>query len=510
MMSLVIGVGAADTVPPKPPRLHGTTMPATPYPARWFDSTGLVSERFGRLEFEARDGTRLSALTYRSTTFDAHDGPIWFVMHGASRDVDRYLAIAAPVAERYGALAITIHFTETDYPGSENYTLGVSTWGKADGSALDQERWREPHDYLYAELEHVFEAARTSLGGNQAGYYLFGHSAGAQFTHRLLTFLPIARVIGAVAANAGWYTLPVNIDTPAFTMPYGLHGTPVDENQVRALLASPLTVMLGERDTTTPATDDLVRGTPEAMQQGDSRLTRGQYYFATGRDRAADLGVNLGWRTALVPRAEHSAGQIIPSAAHFLFSPGQAPCEPTAAADARGIVITEVLADPPVGVAGDANLDGERDPQADEFIELVNAGDTPVCLAGWALGDAQKPERHVFPLGRALEPGRALIVFGGGVPTGGFGTAEVQWAAHDGQLSLTNAGDVLTLQDATGDSVAQLSWGSCDDAVCADEHIDNDLGIRSSVVRVGDRWEKHADVSPTDFSPGVRINGARW
>ncbi|HEV3008433.1 MAG TPA: lamin tail domain-containing protein, partial [Burkholderiales bacterium] len=174
------------------------------------------------------------------------------------------------------------------------------------------------------------------------------------------------------------------------------------------------------------------------------------------------------------------------------------------------LVINEILADPPNGRAGDANADGVRDASDDEFVEIVNTGTAPVCLAGWTLGDAHEAERHVFPLGAALPPGRALVVFGGGVPTGRFGGATVQWAAFNGRLNLSNAGDVLTLRDAGGTQVKQISWGDCAGARCASEHHTGDLGFEGSLVRwpeLTGTWRAHDEVARSRFSPGVRTDG---
>jgi lamin tail-like protein len=412
-------------------------------PAAWLDDSGLQGAGFGTVRFRTSDGHELTARVYRPRDFDPSRGPIWFVLHGASRDVERYVKAAAPVAERYGALVVAPHVTKEAYPKGSDYTLNES---------------------LYADVERLFDGVRGSLRGGQRGYYLFGHSAGAQFVHRLLTFLPRARALGAVAANAGWYTLPSRRDP----LPYGLRGSSMEPRDLRGFFATPFVVLLGERDTATADTDELVRGTAEARAQGATRLDRGRFYFEAARDAARTSGAEFDWRLAVVPRAGHDAASMIASAGFLLFRPGEEPCTATPAAGAGGIVIRDVLADPPPGADGDVNGDGQRDPAEDELVEIVNTGKTSVCLAGWALGDVTNPERHVFPLGRALPPGGTLVVFGGGVPTGRFGGAEVQWSTAG--LGLAKDGDVVTLRDRADAIVRQVSWGNCAGAPCAVDH----------------------------------------
>lgn len=412
-----------------------------------------VAPGFGTFPFVTRDGRTLEVKTYRPRDFDAARGPIWFVMHGASRDAERYVRAAAPVAERVGALVVVPHFTRALYPKGSDYTFGLG---------------RSPETSVFAEIERLFDGVQRAIGASRPGYYLFGHSAGAQFTHRLLTFLPNARVLGAVAANAGWYTLPVEDGSPAHAIPYGLRGGPVRPGELRHLFATPLTILVGERDTTTAEEDELVRGTREAQAQGSTRLERGRNYFRVAEAAAAKASFPFAWKLATVPRAAHDAASMIDSAAFLLFATKEAPCTATPAAAAKGLAFGAFLADPAPGIAGDANGDGKRDPSEDEFVEIVNRGPAPVCLAGWALGDVDHPERHVFPLGRALAPGGKVVVFGGGVPTGRFGGAEVQWA-EDG-LSLQKEGDVVTLRDASNVVVTQLSWGDCASTPCAADH----------------------------------------
>lgn len=477
-------------------------------PAAWLNDSGIREAGFGRVTFRSNDGRQLSARTYRATRFDPQSGPILFVMHGTKRDADRYLAAAAPVAERYAVLAVAIEFSRRDYPSGDDYTLGVTTRGPVTQQALAEGRWRNPDDYLYVEIERAFEAVRRSLDGRQTGYYLFGHSAGAQFVHRLLTFTPDARVLGAVAANAGWYTLPTRGKTARFAMPYGLQGTPLDSTDVGKLLAAPLTVLLGSRDTTVAGDDRLVRNTPEARAQGLTRVARGQTYFETGRAVARALGTSFGWRLVSAPGAGHDVREVIASAGTLLFAPGHASCDSTAGDGAQGLVINEILADPP----GDTNGDGLRSPVDDEFVEFVNAGKTPLCLTGWTLSDAQQ-RRHLFPVGPTLAPGRALILFGGGIPTGDFAGAEVQWASSATGLSLSNNGDVLTLRDADDRVVRQVSWGDCAGHLCAVDHWRGSLALAGSVVRWPEplgEFKIHHDVASFGLSPGPRTDGTGW
>ena len=85
------------------------------------------------------------------------------------------------------------------------------------------------------------------------------------------------------------------------------------------------------------------------------------------------------------------------------------------------IIINEVLYDPPSGSAGDANGDGTRDANDDEFIEFVNTSTTSLDLSGYELYDGlalrTATPRHIFPAGSILGPDSALVIFGGGNPT---------------------------------------------------------------------------------------------
>jgi hypothetical protein len=167
------------------------------------------------------------------------------------------------------------------------------------------------------------------------------------------------------------------------------------------------------------------------------------------------------------------------------------------------LIINEYLADPPAGPAGDANGDAVTNATQDEFVELVNAGSTPLDISGFTISDATSV-RFTFPSGKIIPPGEATVVFGGGTPTGSFGNAGANllvFAAGGSGLSLNNGGDTITVKDNTTATVATLPYGSTEGN--ADQSI-----TRSPDVTGGFVFHSTASGSGGSlFSPGTRVNG---
>ena len=495
---------------------------ADPFPSQLIETSGLYERVLdpkaeeSRIRFKARDGHILTAYIYRATGFSVTDGPIVFVLHGAARNAIDYLRRFKPIAERHGALAIAPEFPESIYgPGSDRFTLAVGNKKPPYTDTYRAREWRPRDDYLYSEIEHLFEAIRRELNSGECTYRIWGHSAGGQFVHRMMTFRSDARIASAVAVNAGFYTLPAygNGSDPNYFMPYGLQGTPLHADDIRNLLEAPLVVLVGELDTETGQESRSVRDSNAANFQGPNRRKRAEFYYQMGKQEANRLGLKFGWRFAVVPGAGHNARKIGPSAAWFLFSsPGEIPCVPTTTENSGGLMINEIYGDPANGLAGDANNDGLRDPQEDEFVELVNTSDHDICLSGWYLGDASDPSRHRFPVGSLLPAGKALVVFGGGVQTGQFGGAEIQTAVSTGGLNLNNKGDVLSLLDAQGKIHQSVSWGDCNGKQCAKEHILHAIAVDQSLTRWPEAegpFALHGHTKDeTTYSPGTKVDGA--
>ena len=251
----------------------------------------------GAGRFEVQHDGRTIPVWYFLPEAARADAPVLVVMHGVNRDADRYRDEWLPHARRYGFVLVAPEFSEAAFPGDAGYTLGTK-------GAF---QWIEP----------VFDAMKAATGNRSERYHLYGHSAGAQFVHRFLYFVPGARVAKAVAANAGWWTLP----DPAVDFPYGLKGSTVDAAALKTMLQRPLVVLLGTADTDPNHVH--LRRTPEALAQGPHRFARGHTFFAAGKNRAAALDVPLGWRLATAPGVGHSDSGMAAFAVRELF--GQPP-----------------------------------------------------------------------------------------------------------------------------------------------------------------------------------------
>lgn len=231
--------------------------------------------------------------------------PIVIVMHGASRDLPRYYSDWRVEGEKHGFIVVVPHFSKDHFATSARYNLG---------HVFDPDTGvqRPPSGWTFAAIEPLFDAVVGMTASTRDDYTLYGHSAGSQFVHRFLYYVPEARVSRAIAANAGWYTMPdFGVDWP-----YGLDGSGVAPDVMAGYFARDVVVLLGDADT--DRADDNLRKTPEAELQGKHRFDRGQTFFRVATARAQELGVELGWQLQTVPGAAHSNAQMTPAAAELV------------------------------------------------------------------------------------------------------------------------------------------------------------------------------------------------
>ncbi len=241
---------------------------------------------------------------YRPAFFGPHS-PIVLVIAGRKRNAAEYLGYWKADAERRGFLVVAPEFTESQYPHPYEYSYGAMCG--ADGVPRPREEW------LFPVIEAIFRDARSRAGSMRERYLLFGHSAGAQLVHRLVTFGWSASIERAIAANSGSYAMPVHDED----VPFGLGGVPYPEADLRALFSRPMVVQLGDQDID-PNDENLPRE-PAAMRQGPHRFARGHRYMETAASEAGRLGVPLAWRLVIAPGVAHSGQEMALLAARELF-----------------------------------------------------------------------------------------------------------------------------------------------------------------------------------------------
>lgn len=159
-----------------------------------------------------------------------------------------------------------------------------------------------------------------------------------------------------------------------------------------------------------------------------------------------------------------------------------------ASTGAPQVILNEILANEP-----GSSTSGEA-------VELLNIGTGPADLSSWTLSDATSV-RHVFAAGTTLQPGKAIVVFGGASAIPGGLTNAV--AASTGGLSLANSGDTVTVKDSSSvvvDSFKYTSSLSGTDGVSMNRSPDGSTG--SFVL--------HTTLSSLSASPGNRVTGAAW
>ncbi len=235
--------------------------------------------------------------------------PVLFVHHGINRNGYDYRDFWLPLVDEAGVLVIAPEFSKESFPGSRWYNFG----NLADEVGVPQPR----EQCTYAIVGRLFEALRAAGVTRQTGYGLFGHSAGGQYVHRLLSLGFRDKVVAAVTANAGTYAMP----DLAVDFPYGLGGTGeggmgVDEKGLRALLNFRLTVMAGTADIN--ATSDNFPKEPAAMAQGGTRHERAHRYIANARAAAAARGLHCAWTIIDVPGVAHDGERMSAAAAPVL------------------------------------------------------------------------------------------------------------------------------------------------------------------------------------------------
>lgn len=259
-------------------------------------ASGASAQSVGTFEFSDWSGPPLSIHFVEPAGLDA-SAPIVIVMHGVRRNADEYRDNWINLAQEHGLAIYAPEFDVDRFPRSLHYNLG--SVGTDRPSA-------------FSAIEPLFDAIKHRRNAPQDNYVIFGHSAGSQFVHRFAMLANNTRFSLAIAANAGWYTMP----SVEKAWPYGLGGEGPGSVDLEAAFARPLVIMLGDEDNDPNAPN--LRNTRDARAQGRHRYARGGAFLKTASDVANEMNVPLNWRYKIVEGVGHDNAGMAQAAAPFI------------------------------------------------------------------------------------------------------------------------------------------------------------------------------------------------
>ena len=276
---------------------------------------GLAPNTTGSFNFVPQSPLNRPALEvfYHIPDGDISTMPILMSFHGSSRDGDNHRDYWIDMANENGFMVFAPEFTTANYPGlGDNYIMSNIF---DDGDNPSTETFNSPNEWTCSILDPLFEYIKTNVSGTQTNYSAWGHSAGAQFLHRLLMYLPDSKINVAICSNAGWYTVPEN----TVSYPYGTANSELSDEAIVSFFAQKLIVHLGENDTTPSTSNGGPRSnTTVNNQQGFTRFDRGEYFYNTASDIASDLTVPFNWELHTVPNVGHNPQLMANDALQYL------------------------------------------------------------------------------------------------------------------------------------------------------------------------------------------------
>ncbi len=236
------------------------------------------------------------------------DSRILVVMHGKSRTAGNYLDVWKPFTNAQGVILLVPEFARQDWPSGRHYN-----WGNVLTKSRNVQKPRAV--WSFSAMEEAVAIAAAATGANGEKFYLYGHSAGAQFVHRYVMLTGGKRIIRAVAANAGYYLWP----DEDRNYPYGTGLLKKDQIDWRSVFGTDLTILIGENDNDPYAKS--LRQNSNTRKQGSHRLERARNFFSVSQEFARMNRFEFGWRLESVPGVGHINRRMAATAARILFRP---------------------------------------------------------------------------------------------------------------------------------------------------------------------------------------------
>ena len=230
------------------------------------------------------------------------DTKVIFVIHGNSRNAEDYLRAWIPHVLNKNVIVAAPQFTKTDFRYFFLLEMAESS-GKVN---------HNKNDYINNSISLFYNYMKSKFSLSTQTYSMFGHSAGAQFTHRYMLLSKDRRISNAVVANAGWYTF---INNAKF--PYGIKSSPIiiSDEDLRWFMSNKVNLLIGSEDLGSKS----VNSSKGAKLQGITRVDRANSYFNSLITSAEDRNYALRWNCRVLDNVDHDFKKVTPYAANILL-----------------------------------------------------------------------------------------------------------------------------------------------------------------------------------------------
>ena len=267
----------------------------------FFFSTEILSDNVQRVLYASWDKPDVEIL-YRLPKEINENTKVIFIIHGNSRDVERYINLWLEPSKDKNVILVAPHFTRSNYSN-----FGTLQIARSSGKIL-----KNQSNNLKNSLSSFFTYFKNKYDLQTSTYSIFGFSAGSQFTHRYLLFSDDIQVDRVVLGSAGWYTFLNNEPYP-----YGMRNMPIERERYEWYLSREVLFILGAKDN--DPNHESLNNSKGAKQQGSNRFERGQNYFKNLVIFSEENEIAFRWRYKVIDDLDHSTSAISENAFPFLL-----------------------------------------------------------------------------------------------------------------------------------------------------------------------------------------------
>ena len=267
----------------------------------FFFSTEILSDNVQRVLYASWDKPDVEIL-YRLPKEINENTKVIFIIHGNSRDVERYINLWLEPSKDKNVILVAPHFTRSNYSN-----FGTLQIARSSGKIL-----KNQSNNLKNSLSLFFTYFKNKYDLQTSTYSIFGFSAGSQFAHRYLLFSDDIQVDRVVLGSAGWYTFLNNEPYP-----YGMRNMPIERERYEWYLSREVLFILGAKDN--DPNHESLNNSKGAKQQGSNRFERGQNYFKNLVIFSEENEIAFRWRYKVIEDLDHSTSAISENAFPFLL-----------------------------------------------------------------------------------------------------------------------------------------------------------------------------------------------